>query len=385
MKKLISILILILMILSMTGNFVYAEPQYVEAEREIHVLGGSATGKVVIKDGVTMIALDEIGFYLSTGAGTKKGNPALFGQKHEIAIEQGTATAFVDDEKVIMPQASFVKNGRLYVPLTFVVESLGYLVYWREKTQTIYIQSPEYYAEALVILQKSLESVEEKSYVTTSYINHTNLNSAQPERYFIESKGVMSTDMKNNVAQDAEQSTVYNGYYDSFNKKPVQTYVSTDPVDSWQTFKYITENGIYYQTDTDSYNKEPVPPENISTIDMATKSVFTDPELFLYSATIDTNRDSSISINAETDIGILLKVGFDIFMPSETDSLQWTETYQTIKYDPVTYLPKNLKLSLYANYQHEQEDYGTVHLEYMHDYSFDFNTPVEITLPDSVK
>lgn len=388
MKKLLSFLLSVLMLLSMNGLCVFAEPQYTQVEREIRVLGGSTTADVIIKNGVTMISFDSMAFYLNTGVGSIEGRQAIFGYKHKFSVEEGTKNAFLDGEKVTMPEASFVYDNQLYVPLTFVAQSLGYVVYWREQTKTIYIQSPENYAQALEIVQKSLKAIQEKSAVTTNYTNYTNLSSGQPERYFVESKGVMSTNMKNNIAKDSSQSTVYNGYYDSIEKKPVQIYVNTDPVDSWSSYKYVTENGIYYQTGADSYTKQPVPPENISTMDMATKSVFTDPDLFLYSATIHEDygnsfsKISKISIKAETDIGLLLKIGFDIYMPQETNSFNWTETYQTIEYDPVTYLPQNLNLSLYANYEYGGD---TVHLDYIHNYNFDFGTPVSITLPNNVQ
>lgn len=207
MKKLISVLLSVLLILLMiTSVSAEAQRRYVEEEREIHVFGGITTATVIIKDGVTMIPFDDLGFYLGAGTGSIKGNPALFGltlfgKEYKIGIKQGTATAFLNDEQITMPQASFLYSGKLYVPLTFVAESLGYLVYWREQTQTIYIQRPEYYAEASKVIRRSLESIEENSFVTTSYENYTNLSSDQPERYFVESKGVMHTDMKNSIAQ----------------------------------------------------------------------------------------------------------------------------------------------------------------------------------------
>lgn len=385
MKKLITFLLSTMLILSMVTVSVSAESQYTTIEREIHVLGGSTTAKVIVKNGITMVALDNLVFYLGAGAGQISGKQALFGQDHKIAIEENSKNAILDGNQVIMPEASFVTNGELYVPLTFVVESLGYLVYWREQTQTIYIQSPKYFAQALEIVEKSLQSVQSKPSVTTNYTNYTNLSSDGPDRYFLESKGTMHTNMKDNIAQDTDTSIMYNGYYDSIQNEPVQTYVSTDSIDSWKNVKYITANGIYYQTDNGSYIKEPVPPENISTMDMATKSVQIDPKLFLYSATIHKDYDNTLSIKAETDIGLLLKVGFDIYMPDTSSSLKWTETYQTIEYDPVTALPKNLKLSLYADCKYGQGDYQKINLGYMHNYTFDFNTPINISLPDGVK
>lgn len=385
MKKLITILLSTMLILSMVAVSVSAESQYVTIKREIHVMGGSTTANVIVKNGITMVSLDSLGFYLGTGVGSISGKPALFGQDHKIAIEENSKNAILDGNQVTMPEASLIINGNLYVPLTFVVESLGYLVYWREQTQTIYIQSPKYFAQALEIVEKSLQSVQSKSFVTTNYTNYTNLSSDEPDRFFLESKGTMCTNMKDNIAQDIDASIMYNGYYDSLQNEPVQTYVSTDPIDSWKNIKYITANGIYYQTDNSSYIKEPVPPENISTMDMATKSVQIDPELFLYSATIDKDYDGVLSIKAETDIGLLLKVGFDIYMPETSNSLKWTETYQTIEYDPVTALPKNLKLSLYADYKYGQGDYQKINLGYIHNYNFDFNTPINISLPNGVK
>lgn len=246
-------------------------------------------------------------------------------------------------------------------------------------------QSPDNYQQALDIVTKSAEAVNNKNYVTTTFSDYVNLSSDQPERYFVESIGTMSTDMKYYISRNQHTSTLFNGYYDSIQHTREQIYVSKDPLDAWNSLEYITANGIYSLNDRGTYDKEPVPPENISTMDMANKSVQTDLNLFLYSARVSKNHNGLITLKAQTDVGILMKVGFDIYMPVETESLQWKPSYQTIQYDSQTYLPQNMELSLHASYQYGGGQNQKANLSYYHTYAFDFNKAVQINLPDGVE
>ena|GEM_PF-1476675 len=387
-KKTVALLAAFLMVLQTAALPVFGA-EYTVIERHIRVLGGSTIGKVIIIDDITMIDISSLAFYIS---GSPISNNGIRKGDHEFTVDVGTATAYVDGKQVTMPVKSFAYNGGVYVPLSFAVKSLGLMLYWREQSQTIYIQKPEYYQAAYELIQKSAEAVKGKKGVTTSYVTYTNLSSDQPDRYFVESTGVMTTDMENNTAKDQYTQTLYNGYYSSVEHKPVQIYVSKDPLDRLDSLCYVTANGIYYLNEKGGYDKEPVPPENVSTMDMASKSVLTDLDLFLYSATISQeytgesfSKDHMVTVlKAETDIGILLKVGFNIYMPAESQTLKWTQTYQTIRYDPKTFLPQDMNLRLRASFQYGEDASQLINLDYDHTYEFDYEKEVQVILPEGV-
>lgn len=382
MKRTISVFLILLLVVQSSYLNVFAATKYPVIKCNVHTLGGSSIADLIVVNDQIMVDFNDLAFYLRAETGTISAVPFLKQNGHTVVIASGTTSATVDKTKIQMPAASFTQDNRLYVPLNFVVESIGYMSYFRKQNQTIYIQNPENYQKAQNILNKSLEVIKTKTNITTTFKNYTNLSSDEPERYFVEGIGTIQTSLKNNIAHTNSIDTVYNGYYDSVERNPVQTYVDPDPVDSWKIFDYVTSNGIYTLDSKENFIKESVPPENISTMDMASKSAQIDKDLYLYSARIDEDDNGNISVKAETDVGLLVKVGFDIFMPKETNSLKWSETYQTVIYDPKTYLP--IQMDLYLNSNYIDKSLGKVYLEYMHKYNFDFNKTFDIKLPEGV-
>ncbi|MDD4615123.1 MAG: stalk domain-containing protein, partial [Caldisericia bacterium] len=59
---------------------------------------------------------------------------------NKIVLQIGNQTASVNDEKVVLEAAPYIKNGRTMVPIRFIAESLGAEVGWDNVTKSITIQ-----------------------------------------------------------------------------------------------------------------------------------------------------------------------------------------------------------------------------------------------------
>ena len=57
----------------------------------------------------------------------------------KISLVIGENFAMVNNEKIELDSASFVEDGRTFLPIRFVMENLGADVLWQNDTQTVII------------------------------------------------------------------------------------------------------------------------------------------------------------------------------------------------------------------------------------------------------
>lgn len=381
MKKLISVIMCFLIIFSsftfaMTDS-AYADNAYVETKKNLYMPMGSTITNVIIKEDVTFIRMGSLSFFLGLNAYGKVNSENKYyrpyGSDISICVFPDSNKLLLNDAETTMPVSTFSYKNDIYVPLKFLCETMGYTVHWRDEKNAIYIQKPEITQKASEIVSKSTSAVSGKSKVKTISDNKTTMN-YYGDRYAIETKGELNTDMSKNIAYSYDISNIFNEKWSQYNRVPEETY---------SVQKYVTANGIYTLANN-KYIKDPVLPENISTMDMASKSILTDYELFLNSASVSTDQNGDYVIKSKTNVGILIKVGFDIYMPEHTSTLTWSDTYQEVTYDKDTYLPKNMTLYLSATYIPNPTDGEKMLLIYEYKYNFDFNSELQVVLPEGV-
>lgn len=88
-------------------------------------------------DGTMMIDLSSLSFYIGASPIRSAGRDGLKINNHTVTVESGTNKAYVDGTQMTMPVSSFIQNGRTYVPLDFIVQSSGLMLYWREQTEAL--------------------------------------------------------------------------------------------------------------------------------------------------------------------------------------------------------------------------------------------------------
>lgn len=92
-------------------------------------------------DGVTMAPLrdvsESLGAEVSWNFLTQTATVTLGEVK--IKIKEDTANAVIGDAEITMPQPAKVNEGRIYAPLRFVAENLGFGVVWNEETGSVHI------------------------------------------------------------------------------------------------------------------------------------------------------------------------------------------------------------------------------------------------------
>lgn len=377
MKKILGIFLSAFLMVSAVSA-AFAETSWVEAKRNIMMPAGSSIANVIMVDGVTFIPLDSLTFFMNWTEFKKSGSDNRYFGTYDKSIYMcvfpNSNKALLNDKEITMPVAAFMHKDQLYVPLSFICKALGNTVLWRADTNTIYIQSPEETQKANDIIINSLTAVSQQKKLKTTYNNKTSML-YYADNYALESKGEMKVDLLQNVAHDLYTSNLFNERYAEYNRKPESTTTRES---------YVTANGIY-ELKGSSYVKGPVPPENISTMDMASKSILTDYELFLNSASVSKDGNGDYAIKSKTNVGVLMSTGFHIYLPEEAKSLEWRDSYQTITYDKTTFLPKKMELSLYASYIPDPKFNEKMSLHYTHQYLFDFTSDFHIVLPVGVQ
>lgn len=379
MKKIVSIVLCLSLIFCSALTAMAADDSWVETERNLYMPQGATIADAIVVNGTTFLDLSSLNFYMGWTQWKKAGSTnEYFGSRDDdtsMCVFPNSNKALLNDKEITMPFSTFTHKGQTYVPLSFVCQSMGYVVEWRAKDNAIYIQQPATMQNAAEVTIKSMEAVAQKAQVKTSLNNKTKMHYFG-DSYTLESKGEIYTDIVKNIAYRNDASHLINQRYEEYNRTPEKSYTRN---------QYVTANGIYTLQANGSYLKEPVPPQNISTMDMASKSVMTDYELFLNSAYVSKDRNGDIQIESQTDVGLLLSIGFDIYIPEEAKSLTWSNTHQTITYDKDTYLPKKMELRLNATYIPDAKRGEKMLLIYEHQYTFDFNTSMNITLPAGVE
>ncbi|NLD48203.1 MAG: L,D-transpeptidase family protein [Clostridiaceae bacterium] len=58
---------------------------------------------------------------------------------YEIVLKVGDKTAYVNDDKLVLDVPAEIINGRTFVPVRFITESMGYTVEWDSNTRTVFI------------------------------------------------------------------------------------------------------------------------------------------------------------------------------------------------------------------------------------------------------
>ena len=58
-----------------------------------------------------------------------------------IVLRQGSAQATVDGESVRLPRAAEIRDGKMFVPLRFVVENLGLKPTWQLESRTVILET----------------------------------------------------------------------------------------------------------------------------------------------------------------------------------------------------------------------------------------------------
>lgn len=378
MKKFVSVFLALVFLIGLCLPAA-ADTSYAEVKRSLRLPYGSATTATLLNvDNKYAISLDNLIFFLdlkSRGSvGSKDTVITSSDGSVEITITPGSDTVKINGKSSKMPFASFTYNNSLYVPFTYLCGALNLKTY-THKNGTLYIQDASQYKLAEEIMNNSLAAVwQQKTLKTTS-------NQNTKMQYYVDtgelvSTGVTYTDLENMVAYSYTQGTYSLGK--TYRDNPTSTEKLAD------TYEYITPSGIYSRNAGGTYDKEPPLPENISVVDMATKSVYSDTELFLYSATVEKS-GNTYTVKAQTDIGSLTQVHFTFYMPEVVNTLNWTDASQTITYDAGTYLPKTLSLRFYADYVPDASTSEKMYLTYENEYIFKFGAPVDIKLPVGVE
>lgn len=379
MKKIVSIVLCMSLIFCSAVKAMAAESSWAEADRHMYMPQGSTIAKVIVVNGSTFLDISSLTFYMGWDQWKKTGSANEYfgprGKELSMCVFPNSNKALLNDQEITMPLSSFTYKDRTYVPLSYICQTLGYTVYWRAQDRTIYIQDPKYAEQASEIVTKSLAAVGQSGKVKTSLVDNTKMHYFA-DNYSLETKGEIYTDLVNGIAYRNDASNLFNERRSEYNRTSERYYTKN---------QYVTAKGIYTLQADGRYVKEPVPPQNISTMDMASKSVMTDPELFLNSAFVSKDWNGDIEIKSQTDIGLLLSVGFHIYIPEEAKSLTWSKTNQTVIYDKDTYLPKKMNLYLSATYIPDARTGEKMLLIYEHQYTFDFTSEMNVMLPPGVE
>lgn len=92
-------------------------------------------------DGVTMAPLSDLskalGAEVSWNFLTETATVTLGSVK--IKLKEGTSSAVLGETEVSIPKPTEVREGRIYAPLRFVAESLGFGVLWDEETKSVHV------------------------------------------------------------------------------------------------------------------------------------------------------------------------------------------------------------------------------------------------------
>ncbi|AJS58254.1 copper amine oxidase N-terminal domain-containing protein [Paenibacillus sp. IHBB 10380] len=101
---------------------------------------------LIITDGRVLVPIREVGDLLSLKVfwDQKTKTAELYGVKKEISLKLGSKTAYVNKKNVTLDVPAKVVNGKTYIPLRFVAESLNEKVQWDSKGKVLSI--PNTYA-----------------------------------------------------------------------------------------------------------------------------------------------------------------------------------------------------------------------------------------------
>ena len=96
-----------------------------------------------IEQGVTMIPVryvsEELKAEVEWNAETKQVTVTDLGTDQQIVLTVDSTLAEVNGEEVTLDLPAVVRDGRVFVPLRFIAESLGGEVFWDEETKTVTI------------------------------------------------------------------------------------------------------------------------------------------------------------------------------------------------------------------------------------------------------
>jgi serine protease Do len=131
----------------------------------------------VIKSGMTLVPLrgifESLGATVTWNGQTK----SITGFKGDTTINLivGSNTAIINNEPIKLALAAQIINGRTFVPLRFVSESLGAKVGWESSSRTIYIESGIETSAAPILVDRKLYEPHEISELVSSAIIYIEL------------------------------------------------------------------------------------------------------------------------------------------------------------------------------------------------------------------
>lgn len=99
----------------------------------------------VVSPGITMVPVrgvfEHLGAQVSWNAATREA--IITRGDRRIVLRQGSAQATVDGESARLPRAAEIRNGKMFVPLRFVVENLGLKPVWQPESRTVVLSTTE--------------------------------------------------------------------------------------------------------------------------------------------------------------------------------------------------------------------------------------------------
>lgn len=125
-------------ILSLILVMILATPAFASVTLDINGRAYEPSSEIYLEDGVTLVPLDVIGDVLGCEAAVGE-DIRLKENDNTLQMAVDKTTAMVNDAAQTMPKAPRIIEGKIYVPLRFVLESSGAQVNWNGETRQVSI------------------------------------------------------------------------------------------------------------------------------------------------------------------------------------------------------------------------------------------------------
>ncbi|WP_438350048.1 copper amine oxidase N-terminal domain-containing protein [Paenibacillus sp. FA6] len=98
--------------------------------------------------------------------------------EHKVHLTVGSKQAFVNDKEAILKEAAEIREGRVFIPLRFSIESFGARIKWDAATRTAAIESTLSSAQAKSVIadtaEKAIQALKNKDLITLSNMSSLN-------------------------------------------------------------------------------------------------------------------------------------------------------------------------------------------------------------------